>query len=90
MRTPEARDEARLVGERHAAAGGAENERHAAARIGGGFGAACAERRQRAGVRVDQPGADGNPRRQAERPRGVGVSPCPSAAPGATISAPMR
>ena len=91
MRPPDAVDESRLVGQRHAARRGAENEREAPARIGRRAARPRAQRAGGAGVGVDEPRADRRP----------GLSPIAAAASAvrpraerrsraATISAPRR
>ena len=70
-----------FVRDRHAAGGGAEHQRDAAARIGDFVAARGAQSRQRARVRVDQPGADRDARRQAERGRRLGGEPAPERRP---------
>ena len=81
MRAPEGGNEARFVRDRHATGGRAENQRDAAARIGDFVAARGAQSRQRPRVRVDQPGADRDAGRQAERARRVGGEPAPQRRP---------
>ena len=86
MRPPDAVDESRLVGKRHAARGGAEDQRETPARIG----RRVARARRRAcrtapACASISPAPTGTPGRKPIAAAASAVRPSPSGAPGATI-----
>ena len=87
IRPPDAVDEARLVGKRHAARRRAEDQRQTPARIGMRAARSRRKRAGRAGMGVDQPGADRRPGRKPIAAAASAVSPARAACPARRLGA---